>query len=482
MPRHVHMLFRLGLWAALSGMVLGACGGGSSSASSGTGAGAATGPNVAALSVDSFPPYGTDSCAPAPGCGSLNQLYITLRVCPHGSTSNCQTIDHVAVDTGSLGLRLLAASLRPPTSSFLGSAGGLLAALPTITTTSAGGNGTTVTGTLAECAQFGGGYSWGSIRNVDITFVGTNETASNVPMQVMGDMEPAPAACVTQSTTQYALTGSGTNSSGVVTANPLTYPYLGANGLIGVSLFAQDCQPCATVAQPQQGNNTAGLAYVVCADMTGNHCTPTTVAPAMQVVNPITALPTDNNGFLIRMAAVGSDGAASASGSMIFGIGTQANNALGSATRIAANPAEEPGFVYTTYSGSANAYGIFDSGSSLYFFSDASIALCGSSGVLAAYYCPGGPSAKGSANTTLNLRAVVNDYRDSATPSSTIAFSVNNLNNFTNAAAYAYDNVGGPGPASFGYFIWGMPTFYGKTIYFGLADNADGYAAPYYAF
>ena len=50
-----------------------------------------------------------------------------------------------------------------------------------------------MTGILAECAQFGGGYTWGSVRNVDITFAGTNETALNMPMQVMGDMEPAPA-------------------------------------------------------------------------------------------------------------------------------------------------------------------------------------------------------------------------------------------------------------------------------------------------
>src|SRR5664279_4686320 len=44
---------------------------------------------------------------PIPGSIYVNGAFVTLSVCAPG-TSTCQTIDHVLVDTGSVGLRLLA--------------------------------------------------------------------------------------------------------------------------------------------------------------------------------------------------------------------------------------------------------------------------------------------------------------------------------------------------------------------------------------
>ena len=38
---------------------------------------------------------------------AINTAYTTVTVCAPGSTSNCQTIDHIQVDTGSSGLRIL---------------------------------------------------------------------------------------------------------------------------------------------------------------------------------------------------------------------------------------------------------------------------------------------------------------------------------------------------------------------------------------
>ena len=54
--------------------------------------------NVAPLAVDGGPVV-SNALA-----GTINQAYTSVTVCTPG-TSNCQTIDHVWVDTGSYGLR-----------------------------------------------------------------------------------------------------------------------------------------------------------------------------------------------------------------------------------------------------------------------------------------------------------------------------------------------------------------------------------------
>lgn len=58
------------------------------------------GANVADLLVDSGPD----------GTG-VNRLYTSVTICKPGSTTLCKTIDHVLVDTGSVGLRLLASEV-----------------------------------------------------------------------------------------------------------------------------------------------------------------------------------------------------------------------------------------------------------------------------------------------------------------------------------------------------------------------------------
>ena len=80
-------------------------------------------PNVESLIVDAGFNSGTTP--------SVNTAFITINVCmPGGTFSQCQKIDHIEVDTGSMGLRLLAG---PPMSQ----AGGQLSlALP-----GAGGGG-----------------------------------------------------------------------------------------------------------------------------------------------------------------------------------------------------------------------------------------------------------------------------------------------------------------------------------------------------
>ena len=44
---------------------------------------------------------------PAAAPGQSNHPYVSVKVCPQGSQSGCATLDHVLLDTGSVGLRLV---------------------------------------------------------------------------------------------------------------------------------------------------------------------------------------------------------------------------------------------------------------------------------------------------------------------------------------------------------------------------------------
>src|SRR5665213_2534785 len=158
---------RMGLLLGIVGLVTG-CGGGNSNGgvfnfgggnNGGTGTGNGNGANTLAVTVDG---------GPVAAGGTVNTLFTTVTICAPGSTSECQTIDHVQVDTGSTGFRVIA--------SVLGN--GLTAGeLPQA------GDGNS--NALDECVQFADGYSWGTVRTADLIIGG--ETAAAVPIHVIGD-------------------------------------------------------------------------------------------------------------------------------------------------------------------------------------------------------------------------------------------------------------------------------------------------------
>ena len=49
----------------------------------------------------------TVDSGPAAAPGAINHAYVTVRVCVPGSTTQCANVDHVLLDTGSWGLRLV---------------------------------------------------------------------------------------------------------------------------------------------------------------------------------------------------------------------------------------------------------------------------------------------------------------------------------------------------------------------------------------
>jgi len=142
--------------------VMSSCGGSSNSVSSAPPPVTFTctppaGSNAVLLAVDAGP---TDTKG-VPIANVVNQSYVTINVYVPGKAS-CQTIDHVWVDTGSVGLRLFASAFT--------------ATLPLVQPSGSA---------VGNCSQFVSAYTWGAMRSADVKIGG--ETAASVPIQIIGD-------------------------------------------------------------------------------------------------------------------------------------------------------------------------------------------------------------------------------------------------------------------------------------------------------
>jgi hypothetical protein len=390
------------LFFFLIGLVLGAvlagCGGGGSSAAPPPSAPSPSVANTLAITVDRGPD-GT----------SINSPFVTVTVCVPGTT-DCRTVDHVLVDTGSFGLRLAASVINPAL------------ALPAVTNAAGLQAG--------ECGQFASGFVWGSVRRADVRLAG--ETAANLPIQVVGD--PA---------TIFRVVPPGCSNTGANFGIDL-----GANGILGIGVFNQDCPTCANSAAP-------GV-YFACAAI---GCSSTTLPLASQVANPVRAFAVDNNGVAVVLPEVPVGGAVALSGTLIFGIGTQSNNQLGTATVFTA---DSRGEFTTVYKGATFASSFLDSGSNGIFFDDLSIPLC------AGFYCPPAP---------LSLAAV---NRSSTGVSGTVNFTIENIQSISSSTVAV--NVGGDINQAGG-FDWGLPFFFGRKVFVGIAGaSTPGGAGPFWAY
>src|SRR3984957_2792304 len=380
---------RLLVFGLLGAVLAPGCGGSSTSGSSSTPTQViqTSGSNVLPVNVNLGPTNNADNIA-----------YTSVTICVPGTT-NCQTIGGIQVDTGSSGLRILSSALN--------------LSLPQQTDP----NGNPV----VECLQFVSSYSWGSVRTVDVQIAG--EQAHSVPVQVIGDpaFPSIPDSC----------SSTGPSADTVQT--------FGANGLLGIGVFRQDCgSPCVFA-----GSSNPNM-YYVCPS-TG--CVPTAQSLAQQVPNPVWLFPTDNNGSIVELPSVVAAGEASVAGSVVFGIGTQSNNALGAANVI---PVDANGLFTTVYRSTSYTGSIFDSGSDALYILDGgtlSLALCSDASF---YYCPATPQ---------NLSAAVPNKAGTAV---TINFSVSNADTLLNTPFAAFSNLAGPNPGS---FDWGLPFFYGRNVF-----------------
>ena len=419
----------------LMGSVGFAVGCGSSSSGS-TPVGVPTGGNnnVLSIAVDGGPNPSQNGIYP-------NGAFATATICAPGSTSNCATVDHLLVDTGSIGVRVLQSEVSSLN-------------LPTINAS----NGSPA----YDCAAFAdGSLVWGTVQNANVTLAG--ETASNIPIHVISSSKAnIPATC--------------TNGNPVGDEN--TQALLGANGILGVGLEPLDCGPAC---DPSAGVIPVGDPYYTCST---SPCSQTFVNEANQVTNPVVLFSVDNNGVIVADLPSVSGSTATVTGSLIFGVGTESNNQLPSNVNVFTTACDN---FDTTFEGqsfnidpaSCTGPGSFiDSGSNGFFFPDVNnfMPTCAANSAAAGFYCPASLTPLSATNIDPNT-----GFSESTN------FSVDNaLNLFTSSSTSsdaAFGTLGGPVPSGSG-FDWGLPFFYGRNVYLtidgqGVPTNAP---APWWAY
>jgi len=407
-------------WLSLVGASVAAAGcGGSSTASATGGGGSGTGTTGGSVSNVQPITVNTGPSAAAPlNSPYINGAFTSVTVCVPGSTTNCQTIGGILVDTGSSGLRILSSAL-------------------TISLTQQTANGSPI----VECLPFLDGITWGPVQTTDMTIAG--EEAKSLPIQVVGssNFSTIPSACT---------------SMGVPEDDLAT---LGANGILGVGNFAQDCGTACTL----NGAQNPGL-YYTCPN-TG--CEVTTESIANQVQNPVVLFAKDNNGVIVELPSV-TGAETSISGSLIFGIGTESNNALGSATVYTIDP--NTGNFTTVFNNvSYTDQSFIDSGSNGLYFLDSNTTGLPTCTDATFFYCP---------TATQNFSAT-NQGANGSTGS--VNFVVGNGDTLTsNLNDGAANGLAGPDS---GMFDWGLPFFYGRSVYTAIeGQTTPAGAGPYWAY
>lgn len=280
-------------------------------------------------------------------------------------------------------------------------------ALPTVLAASSGGD--------QECAGFADGVVWGAVATADVKLAG--ESAAAVSIQLIQDKAVSPgvpAACSAQGAPEDRLT------------------YL-----------------CAS-------NGSCSLAV-----MSLTMISLTMMSLTAQVSNPAAIFAQDNNGVILRLPMIAASGTPSAAGSLIFGIGTQANNS-------------QAGIFTALYRGTTLPNRFFDNGSPGLNLDDTAIPVCPCAGVagdLSGFHCPG-PA------TALSALPISVTITGSNGVSAAVTASVANAQFLdTQVAATslnAFDELAGPAGATLpGAFDFGMPLFVGKRVHTGFEQRTS---------
>jgi len=366
--------------------------------------------NVQAISVNGGPAH-----------NFVDGAFTSVTVCVPGSATNCQTISGILVDTGSFGLRILSSALS--------------ISLPA--QKNPGGN------PIAECVAFADGITWGPVEMADLKISG--EAASSIPIQVIGSpsLPNIPSSCTAQGVPMDDLSS------------------LAANGLLGVGASIADCGTACAVSNQRQ--------YYACP---AGVCAETTESVAEQVQNPVASFAKDNNGVIVELPAVTS-AQTSINGSLIFGIGTQSNNGLVSATVFGTN---QNGDFRTTYKTTPHV-SFLDSGSNGIYFLDAAttgLPLC--SGTASFLYCP---------TSTQTIMVTNNAEPGTNGASGSVSFMIGNgLTLIGSGGNAAINDLGGPAPPmSGGIFDFGLPFFFGRNVYSAIVGRSTpAGTGPYLAY
>lgn len=448
------------------------------------------------VSGSNIAPIYMDNCAVQGSLSSSNIPYVSVRLCAPGGT-NCAWIDHIQIDTGSVGLRVLASAI--PTAT--------LNSLPSVTYTSG-----TSTGNIGECYQFVLSYFWGGERSALVGFGGVPSKTAPVPGTVTGSAnvqilnDPAIPAGAPSSCSTAAGSGSAAESTALT---------IGANGVLGVGLYTDD-------------TNSAAI-YYSCPDLTAGDCqalSTNQVSAAQVIPNPVWALSGSSyhNGvslFLDTAATIRSRQVLYNSYGVTLSDGTQLTNAsavagyltfgipasgTGSPTsvlladrysqRVSANVAGVAlPSLGTGSSGGANG-AFIDSGSNSYFYTQIDIPTT----VLPLNTCsdnsfacetPAGSSAVISKAVVLcSVGTTSSACTSSSMPSGAYSGSIGFedadylFSNYVYSPVYEglaaiQETTSGSNPFQ-GQFDFGLPFFLGRTTWFGIYDSANPTTTPFY--
>ena len=371
--------------------------------------------------------------------GFVNGIYVTVTVCQHGTTT-CMPIPDVLVDTGSIGLRVIPSALGSVTPSQIMDGGS----------------------PLLECIQYGDtSYSWGPMALGDVQIAG--EQALNIPIQLLGATSaPVPSNCLTMPVNPNLPNG----------GNEDTQATLGANGILGIGGFVDDCSSaCTTVTF------TSGYPYYICP---GNSCTAVGVPTGEQATNPVAVFTSsDKNGVMITFPTVPATGANTLSGTINFGINTQSDNSLGSVTVYPLDqcadisPVNFNGTQYldTACTTGTGGFGAFlDTGTNALAILDANtlssfgISDCSSSSNGAGFYC-----VTGGGTVTLPPITIPGSSQN-------ISLSIADATTLFATGHAVFNDLGADsvvgGTASTDFFDFGSPFFFGRTVFVGIAGEA----------
>jgi hypothetical protein len=384
---------------------------------------------------------------------NANILYATVTVCSPLDTSKCVDIDHVQVDTGSVGLRVLASKVKSLN----------------LTPVEISSSPDPIIRTW-ECFPFVIGGLWGANAKA-VVGLGRQMTRE-VAIQLIED-DPA----ATLQPTEDCIKAADNNILSSAGA-------LGSNGILGVGSITLDCGFVCRDGSYLE-NNTF-VRYYGCpqgATSTANCSTTAKVDLNLQVSNPISAFLNSDyrDGLVLTMPEVTNPGAASASGELIFGLNTRPNNALPLVAKkvmlgVDVNNMNAYLNITTQLMRGANVQtfdsSYLDTGTNGLFFNDTSpspIARCLGS----TWYCP---------LSLMALDALLSDGGSTTQNVVGVQFQVANAEALFSTSNTAFSGASGAAPAGSTAFAWGMPFFYGKRVYMSIWDiTTFGSAGPWYA-
>ncbi len=412
------------------------------------------GANVAALNVNG---------GPVPGQVHPNGAFTSVTICNVGSrntqTPVCQTVDGVLVDTGSYGLRILQSQI------------------PTLKLSAA----TDPLGNVLEnCASWPDGtVLWGPVETADVYIAGelagridpTTATDTGLPIQVI----PSTPSTVPD----------GCSNTGVSNSN--TPQLLGANGILGIGPEPTDCTVSGINYCDGSHQSTPPNLYYACPSKgCATTDSPVVVPALLQVSNPVPYFSSppvfspDVNGVIIQLPSV-SDAQTSAIGTLTFGIGTQANNSLGSATVLTLDAS---GNFATMFNGQTLTRSFIDSGASAIFFPDGSLPpnslpACTTN---KEFYCPTSPAMLSATNMGATQGQSTVDFTVEDADSLLFAFPQDAVLG-TLAGPKGNHGLCSQGGTACG-FDWGLPFFYGRTVYEAIDGQtvSGAPAAPWWAY